>query len=325
MDWKMIDVRYRRAAKARATCEAEEIDAMIEALRANVHQRLGFGSFYEYVESVSDVGGRALMDRVRVAERLDELPAIRAAMVVGDIVVSAARELIRVAVPETEARWLIAARGHSVRDIEKLVSGHRQGDLPDDEPDPQAIRRVIALELSAAGAAVFAELRKQVAAAVGHRVDDDALIGELARAYALAAAGGSQDEGAARYQIAVSICGECQRATQDGGGKVVPLDAAQLSQALCDAEWIDDHGKITQDIPRPTRRAVKRRDHHKCVVPGCRNAVFIDTHHKRYRSRGGKHVLANLMSLCSPRSARSATPARCRRARSRRSSTLTVG
>src|SRR5690349_3776916 len=76
----MIDVRYRRAAKARATCEAEEIDAMIEALRANVHEKLGFGSFYEYVESVSDVGGRALTDRVRVAERLDELPAIRAAM-----------------------------------------------------------------------------------------------------------------------------------------------------------------------------------------------------------------------------------------------------
>ncbi len=278
---------------------------MIEARRAGVHRQLGFGSFYEYAESVSRLGGRALMDRVQLAEKLETLPSVRAAVAGDQLAVSAARELCRVVVPATEAAWLAAARGQSVRAIERLVSGRRPGDLPDDEPDPKAIRKVIALELTAAGAAVFAALRKQVEAAVGHRVDDDALIGELARAYPLAAAAatdasaaGTQDEGAARYQIAVSICGECRRATQDGGGQVVPLDAGQLQQALCDAEWIDDHGKVTQDIPRPMRRAVKRRDHHRCVVPGCRNAVFIDTHHKRYRSRGGKHVLANLMSLC---------------------------
>ena len=37
------------------------------------------------------------------------------------------------------------------------------------------------------------------------------------------------------------------------------------------------------------RRSVMHRDGGRCVVPGCRDAVFVDVHHLVLRSEGGEH------------------------------------
>jgi hypothetical protein len=42
-----------------------------------------------------------------------------------------------------------------------------------------------------------------------------------------------------------------------------------------------------QTIPPAVRRAVLQRDHHRCCVPGCKNAAFLDIHHIQPRSRKG--------------------------------------
>jgi hypothetical protein len=57
--------------------------------------------------------------------------------------------------------------------------------------------------------------------------------------------------------------------------------------------------RATQTIPPALRRQVVRRDHGCCVVPGCRNATFIDVHHIQPRAEGGQHVADNLVVLCS--------------------------
>ena len=57
--------------------------------------------------------------------------------------------------------------------------------------------------------------------------------------------------------------------------------------------------RAKQDTPPAVRRAVMQRDHHRCRVPGCRNATFLDVHHLRLRSDGGAHVAANLIAVCS--------------------------
>jgi Holliday junction resolvasome RuvABC DNA-binding subunit len=43
---------------------------------------------------------------------------------------------------------------------------------------------------------------------------------------------------------------------------------------------------------------VLRRDHQRCVVPGCRNALFLDLHHVEPRSEGGANEADNLLTLC---------------------------
>ena len=48
---------------------------------------------------------------------------------------------------------------------------------------------------------------------------------------------------------------------------------------------------------RECRAAVKKRDHGRCVVPGCKEASH-HLHHILYRSRGGKWRTGNIASLC---------------------------
>jgi hypothetical protein len=44
---------------------------------------------------------------------------------------------------------------------------------------------------------------------------------------------------------------------------------------------------------------VLQRDQHRCRVPGCKNATFLDLHHIQPRGAGGKNEAANLLSVCS--------------------------
>ena len=41
-----------------------------------------------------------------------------------------------------------------------------------------------------------------------------------------------------------------------------------------------------------------RRDHNRCVVPGCRNHVWLDVHHLDPRAEGGTHDPERLAVTC---------------------------
>lgn len=46
------------------------------AYRERAHERLGFGSYVEYVERLLGYGPRTALDRLRVAEALERLPEL---------------------------------------------------------------------------------------------------------------------------------------------------------------------------------------------------------------------------------------------------------
>jgi hypothetical protein len=56
--------------------------------------------------------------------------------------------------------------------------------------------------------------------------------------------------------------------------------------------------RAKQSTPPALRRAVLLRDQHRCQVPGCSNARWVDVHHIELRSEGGCHLLQNLVCLC---------------------------
>jgi hypothetical protein len=43
---------------------------------------------------------------------------------------------------------------------------------------------------------------------------------------------------------------------------------------------------------------VLTRDRHRCRVPGCAHATFVDVHHVQPRSEGGLNEVSNLLILC---------------------------
>jgi hypothetical protein len=255
---------------------------------------MGCGSLFEYAERVVGLTPRQAEERLRVAKELEALPALDGALARGHTHFSVLREVSRVATPETEREWLEAMKGKTVGEIEKLVAGRARGDRPGDDVRPEARRHRVVLDLSAEVYAAFRE-------AVGRlRKESDAQMSEEDAVLAMArlALGGPRDEGRSSYQIMMSRCEACGTATLDARGETVPVDAVAAETAGCDAQYMDARGHLAQDIPPATRRLVVRRQHGRCAVPGCRNAVFNDVHHLDLRSEGGNHDPERLVLLC---------------------------
>jgi RuvA, C-terminal domain len=307
-DWQQAHHELSRLAKTRAHLDWEEGTWLVRALRAGVHQHLGFGSFAEYIERLFGYGPRWVEERLRVAEAIEQLPEMEQALRDGGINWSTARELTRVATAQTEGQWLEATRGRTARQVEEMVAGHEPGDQPGDLADPSLRRHVLRMEVSAETFATFREAMAKLRREAGESLEDDAALLLLARQ----ALGGPSDEGRANYQVALTVCESCRRGWQQGLGEQVEVGAEVVEMARCDAQdvghlgvecstHVGDSGSVRahQDIPPAVRRKVMRRDGGRCAVPGCRHATFVDIHHIVLRSEGGDHDEDRLIVLCS--------------------------
>src|SRR5437667_11899867 len=88
----------------------------------------------------------------------------------------------------------------------------------------------------------------------------------------------------ARNQISLTLCESCKRGWQDASGRVIEVESKAIERAMCDAEHIGSldakkPSRAAQDIPPATPRLVKRRDHGRCRIPGCRSAAHCEIHH----------------------------------------------
>ena len=133
----------KRIVKARAALDAEEAEALREAQALHLWRYYGYSSLIEYMEFELGYPPRAALERLRVAKAIEELPVIGEKLTQGDLSFSAARELTRVATPETEQEWLEAANDKNLREVEDMVSGRKRGAKPTDPADPKLRKRVL--------------------------------------------------------------------------------------------------------------------------------------------------------------------------------------
>ena len=232
--WQAAHEALTRLARARAGLDFEEGEKLRVAERARVHERLGYGSFVEYIERLFGYSPRLTLEKLRVAEALDGLPQLAAALREGNASWSSVRELTRVATRATEHDWLQASRGRTVREVEKLVSGLRPGDLPGGAKDWRAERHVLRFEVSGEVLASFREALAKLRRDAGGSLDDDATLLLMAR-HVL---GGPTDDGRASYQVALTVCEACARASQTGLGEALQISAEVAEMASCDAQHI---------------------------------------------------------------------------------------
>jgi hypothetical protein len=329
-DWRAIDRRMRQLAARRAALDVEEARMLLLAKRLEIHRYLGYGSFAEYIERVLGYAPNTGRDRVRVAEELEELPAIATAWEEGRLTYSAVREMTRVATPETEDVVVAYCDGLTVREVVDAMRGLEKGDDPRRQRHPELEPRRLRMELPPETYALFLEARRWLEREVGHAMDDAQFMAVACRAVLDGGARGadhpdSQRESAEhgaltdevpstarakppagpRHQIAIIVCEQCRRGWHDVPGQSVEITAAALERARCDAIELGrvDVGAAApaparRSIAANTRRAVLARDHHRCRVPGCRMSRFVDVHHIVHVENGGGPEMWNLVTLC---------------------------
>src|SRR5438094_2278022 len=286
-DCRRVHGRLKSLAHQRAALDANEARDLVEAEELEIWSAFGYTTMLAYLEGELGYGPHTASERLqlRVARALVGLPLTAKKLEAGALHHSAVRELTRVATDETEQAWLDAIASVNLRQVERLVAGHVLGDLPDDNPDPDLELRNVTIELSPATYALYRQVRRHLDTLTGERLSEDAAMEMMCRA-ALATPGGG--EPGATAQVSLTVCKRCARATQDGAGIEADVDIATLARMLCDAEILGDADagappRVTATVTPRARRHVLARDHHRCAVPGCRNARFVQIHHVEFR------------------------------------------
>jgi hypothetical protein len=415
-EWALAHEALSKLRLKRAALDAEEGTWLLRAFRAATHGYFGYASFGEYIERLFGLSRRATEEKLRVAGALEALPELAETLHSGKLNWSVVRELSRVALPETEHEWILAACRKTARQVERMVSGLAPGDRPANRRRPELVRHILRLEVGAETLATFREAMKELRKRSDDRLDDDAALLLMAREIL----GGPGDAGRASYQVVVTQCEDCGRGFQHANGDLIELDPAIVEMCHCDAQNVpvahvhgvtpdasdgptanagklaqacthagvtdelagahpraritDElagahaacvhtgnadklalaasavHGigdvahadvplgrgagevthadaqagkpgelaqahalagleagvpraglrrrRATQGTPPAIRREVFCRDRGRCVVPGCRNATFVDLHHLDLRSEGGENDPDNLVLLC---------------------------
>jgi HNH endonuclease len=234
--WVEAHAALSRLAQQRAALDAEEGRWLLCALRSAAHVHLGFGSFSQYVERLFGYRPRTTQEKLRVAEALEILPIVAGALAAGAVSWCAARELTRVVVPDTEQAWLEAARGKTQRELEALVASKAPGDAPEAPATESPRPRVLRFEVAPDTFATFRAAMQRLEHAAGGHLDDDAVLLAMAR-HVL---GGPHDAGRSSYQISLAVCSSCGGGAQLAAGALVPIDAAVVTMAACDAQHLGE-------------------------------------------------------------------------------------
>ncbi len=235
----------KRIVKARGALDAQEAAALREAEQLRLWRQRGYSSLLEYMEMEMGYSPRAALERLRVAKAIVDLPLIAEAMEQGDLSFSAGRELTRVATPETEGEWIEAANDKNLRQVEELVAGHDRGAKPTDPKDPSLRRRNLRYEdIENETVALLRQAREILEREQGERLTDNGFLRTFARMVIDGAA--SPERPGAPYQVAVTICEQCKRGWQSGGGITVEISPPALEVALCDTQHI---GSLCETAP----------------------------------------------------------------------------
>jgi len=163
---------------------------------------------------------------------------------------------------------------------------------------------MVRLELRPDAYARLRQARAALADEHGRHLDDSELVVLLADTALERTAPDAEPTGRAKYQVALTVCERCSQGWQHGAGAKLPVDAATVDQALCDAQHIGSIDaarpeRAHQDVSPATIRFVWHRDSGRCQTPGCRSSRGLEIHHIVHREDGGTHEPANLTLRCS--------------------------
>jgi 5-methylcytosine-specific restriction endonuclease McrA len=305
-----LHTQLRAARRAHQQAECRLAVLLFELKSTGRYTERGHTGVESYAEAELDLSVRQTRDLVAIGKHMRELPALSQAFSDGRLSATKAREVARVATPETDAAWTERACMSTSRVLERQVAAARRGDTPPENPGalPVSPRVTLRFDVSAGDAevvrATLARLRLQ--GGFGADCDDGVLLADLARnalvAMEQAPAAGDAPPTAERFRVSIHHCPSCENTHMGDPQAPNAPDHTDLACAECDAEVLDltaPKPRLTHAIPPATRRKVFEQHGHRCAVPHCRNRLWLDLHHIRPRSQGGDHRAGNLICLCS--------------------------
>ncbi len=300
---KNIHERLLVALVAMRKAEGLAVTLFAEVMKRKLYRGLGYASIHLYAEEALGFSRSKTYEFIRLAEALDELPGLKDQIESGKLPWTKAREVVKVATPETEKEWLALAESKSRRDLEKEVAVSRaKRDSAKDEDQSvllesdsktpaAATAQSLTLRLSPLAKARFEAMCEKLMKK--HHCSREQV---LLMALESLCAESTRVDGGSPYQVVVQQCPDCEEKTV--GAERRRLSKVESAQIDCDSQVLVPGQRNKASIPPARRRAVLMRDGQRCRAKGCRSTSFLEVHHLKARSRGGDNREANLITLC---------------------------
>ena len=110
-----------------AAAQWEMAACLLAIEQSRAYSNAGFSSVCQYAEVRLGISAHTAAEMLRVARVLLEFPLLSEAVREGSVNWTKAREITRVATPDSEAGWVKFARNHTTREVErKIVKSPRQ-------------------------------------------------------------------------------------------------------------------------------------------------------------------------------------------------------
>jgi hypothetical protein len=185
-----VDRRLVALARAHRRVEAALCFYLYEVQERWLYLRFGHASTVDYARERLGFEERKTRTFLFVAERSPSLPRIANALRRGDLPWTKAREVVRVAQPETERQWLEKCRTLSNRQLESEVR----------KALPPVAKRTLVLILEGDALETWEQTREAVERLAGKSLSDmevfDLMCAVILCTYALTPAYGAKDAGA---------------------------------------------------------------------------------------------------------------------------------
>lgn len=294
---------------------AELVELAAEAVGSGEWSGCGIHTAAQWLTIQAGVSPHRAKQIVRVAERIDQYPTLRATFGRGELSFEQVYEVATKAPAWADGRVTEFATLATVPQLRRVLRDEFfDGDPDEPEPPARDDRERCSFgwdddsrfHLSAAGdadggATVEAALN-EARDALFHGGDEtvtwwDALVAVCGRSLSTAS-----PERRERFKTYLHVDVETGRSQLTNG---VVLPSRVRDYLLCDTQvqpvWERDNtpfgvGRSMRVIPDRTRRIVEFRDQ-GCVVPGC-NARHVEIHHIIHWTAGGPTETWNLVSLC---------------------------
>ena len=298
LDARAAHEKLRAALIALRQAERNAVVLFGEILRRKLYRELGYASIHLYATQALGFSRTKTYEFIRLAESLEKLPRLKRRVESGEVPWTKAREVVKVATPETEGEWLKLVNTKSRRELESEVAKSRavrdrdesQGELMPVPPTPKAAPNpYVTFRLETMSKAKLEAVIEKMMKL--HHCSREQVLMMALESFS----GDSSPRGDTPYQVIVHRCEECGKSEVGD----VELSEAEAEQVACDSRVLEPGKRNRATIPPARRRAVLARDGHQCRTKGCRSKHFLEVHHIVPRSRGGTHDLANLTTLCS--------------------------
>ena len=169
-----VDRQLRALGRTRAALDAEELELIRFAEKHSLHLVFKYATLFEYLEAALGYKPKTIpVDRLRLASRLEVLPATKEAFEKNEISRSTAREMSRVATVDTEKVWLDATKGKTLREVERMTTGHVRGDLPGAPRGTNGRAEPITFELTPQTLALHREVQLLLSGECKEHLSDD--------------------------------------------------------------------------------------------------------------------------------------------------------